>query len=113
MKKTMLEYVRSRDFLSDSPTYLKMDVVAHLLFFIQVSEKNNEPIPRKLTDRRKHGQKDFIFIPKYFRLNDLLRKNYFHRLQPHQMTPITRWKCPKTFDFGFKTMPPSFLANPH
>ena len=54
----MLEYVRSGDFLFDSPTYLKMDVVANLLFFIQVSEKNNEPIPRKRTDRRKHGQKD-------------------------------------------------------
>ena len=28
------------------------------------------------------------FIPKYFILNDLLRKNYFHALQPHQMTAI-------------------------
>ena len=33
MKKTMLEYVRSGDFLFDSPTYLKMDVVANLVFF--------------------------------------------------------------------------------
>ena len=55
------------------------------------------------------------FIPKYFMLNDLLRKNYFHGLEPHQMTAIIRWKCPKTFDFAFKTMhpPPSFPANPH
>ena len=45
------------------------------------------------------------FIPKYFMFNDLLRKNYFHGLQPHQMTTIIRWKCPKTFDFAFKTMP--------
>ena len=35
-KKTMLEYVRSGDFLLDSPTYLKMVVVANLLFFIHV-----------------------------------------------------------------------------
>ena len=53
------------------------------------------------------------FIPKYFMLNDLLRKNYFHGIQPHQMTAIIRWKCPKTVDFAFKTMPPSFPANPH
>ena len=34
MKKTMLEYVRSGDFLFDlPPTYLKMDVIANLLFF--------------------------------------------------------------------------------
>ena len=33
MKKTMLEYVRLGDFLFDSHTYLKMDVVANLLFF--------------------------------------------------------------------------------
>ena len=33
MKKTMLEYVRSGDFLFDLPTYLKMDVIANLLFF--------------------------------------------------------------------------------
>ena len=33
MIKTMLEYVRSGDFLFDSPTYLKMDVVANLVFF--------------------------------------------------------------------------------
>ena len=48
------------------------------------------------------------FIPKYFMLNDLLRKNYFRGLQPHQMTAIIRWKCPKTFDFAFTTMPPLF-----
>ena len=30
--KTILEYVRSGDFLFDSPTYLKMVVVANLLF---------------------------------------------------------------------------------
>ena len=35
-KKMMLEYVRSKDFLFDSPTYLKMDVVANLLFFIHM-----------------------------------------------------------------------------
>ena len=33
MIKTMLEYVRSGDFLFDSPTYLKVDVLANLLFF--------------------------------------------------------------------------------
>ena len=32
MKKAMLEYVKSGDFLLDSPTYLKVDVVANLLF---------------------------------------------------------------------------------
>ena len=32
----MLEYVRSGDFLFDSPTYLKMDVVANFLFFIHM-----------------------------------------------------------------------------
>ena len=30
------------------------------------------------------------FIPKYFMLNDLLRKNYFRGSQPHQMTVIIR-----------------------
>ena len=33
-KKAMLEYVRSGERLSDSPSYLKMDVVANFLFFI-------------------------------------------------------------------------------
>ena len=33
-EKTMLQYVRSGDFLFDSPTYLKMDVVANSYFFI-------------------------------------------------------------------------------
>ena len=33
MIKTMLEYVRSGDFLFDSPTYLKVDVLANLFFF--------------------------------------------------------------------------------
>ena len=28
------------------------------------------------------------FIPKYFMLDDLLRKNHFHGLQPCQMTAI-------------------------
>ena len=36
MKKTMLEYVRSGDFLFDSPTYVKMDAVGNLLFFIHI-----------------------------------------------------------------------------
>ena len=36
MIKTMLEYVRSGDFLFDSPTYLKEDVLANLLFFIHM-----------------------------------------------------------------------------
>ena len=36
MKKAMLEYVRSGDFLFDSPTFLKMDVVANLLSFIHM-----------------------------------------------------------------------------
>ena len=36
MIKTMLEYVRSGDFLFDSPTYLKADVLANLLFFIHM-----------------------------------------------------------------------------
>ena len=36
MKKTMLEYVRSGKFLFDSPTYLKMDVLDNLLFFIHM-----------------------------------------------------------------------------
>ena len=31
---SMLEYVKSGDFVFDSPTYLKMDVVASLHFFI-------------------------------------------------------------------------------
>ena len=35
-KKTMLEYVRSADFLFDSSTYLKMDVVTNLLFVIHM-----------------------------------------------------------------------------
>ena len=34
MIKTMLEYVRSGDFLFDSPNYLKVDVLANFLFFI-------------------------------------------------------------------------------
>ena len=34
MIKTMLEYVRSGDFLFDSLTYLKVDILANLLFFI-------------------------------------------------------------------------------
>ena len=36
MKKTMLEYVRSGYFLFDSPTHLKVDVLANLLFFIHM-----------------------------------------------------------------------------
>ena len=32
--KTMLEYARSGDFLFDSLTYLKVDILANLLFFI-------------------------------------------------------------------------------
>ena len=36
MIKAMLEYVRSGDFLFDSPTYLKVDVLANLLFFIHM-----------------------------------------------------------------------------
>ena len=36
MIKTMLEYVRSGDFLFDSPTYLKVDVLANLHFFIHM-----------------------------------------------------------------------------
>ena len=36
MKKTMLEHVRSGEFLFESPTYFKMDVVANLLFFIHI-----------------------------------------------------------------------------
>ena len=36
MKKTMFEYVGSGDFLFDSQTYLKMDVVANLLFSIYI-----------------------------------------------------------------------------
>ena len=35
-KKTMLEYVRLGNFLFDSPTYVKMVVVANLLFFIHM-----------------------------------------------------------------------------
>ena len=35
--KTMLEYVRSGDFLFDSPTYLKVDVLANLLFSSYIS----------------------------------------------------------------------------
>ena len=38
------------------------------------------------------------FIPKYFMLDDLLRKNHFHRLQPRQMTAIIKWTCPRTLD---------------
>ena len=36
MIKTMLEYVRSGESLFDSPTYLKVDVLANLLFFIHM-----------------------------------------------------------------------------
>ena len=36
MKKAMLEYGRSGEFLFDSSSYLKMDVVANLLFFIHM-----------------------------------------------------------------------------
>ena len=35
-KKKMLEYVRLGEFLFDSPTYLKMDVVANLIFSIHM-----------------------------------------------------------------------------
>ena len=35
-EKNNVEYVRSGDFLFDSPTYVKMDVVANLLFFIHI-----------------------------------------------------------------------------
>ena len=35
-EKTMLEYVRSGKCLFDSPTYLKIDVVDNLLFFIHM-----------------------------------------------------------------------------
>ena len=30
------EYVRSKEFLFDSPTYLKIDVVANLTFFVNM-----------------------------------------------------------------------------
>ena len=36
MNKTILEYVGLGEFLFDSPTYLKMNVVANLLFFIHM-----------------------------------------------------------------------------
>ena len=36
MKKAILEYSRPGDFLFDSPTDLKIDVVANLLFFIHM-----------------------------------------------------------------------------
>ena len=36
MKKTVLEYVRSGDFLFDPLTYLKMNAEANLLFFIHM-----------------------------------------------------------------------------
>ena len=32
IKKAIIEYVRSGEFLFDSPTYLKMDVLTNLLF---------------------------------------------------------------------------------
>ena len=44
------------------------------------------------------------FIPKYFMLDDLLRKNHFRWLQPRQMTAIIKWICPRTLDFAFKTL---------
>ena len=44
------------------------------------------------------------FIPKYFMLDDLLRKNLFHGLQPRQMTVIIKWACPRTRDIAFKTL---------
>ena len=43
-------------------------------------------------------------IPKYFMLDDLLKKNHFHGLQPRQMTSMIKWTCPGTLDFAFKTM---------
>ena len=44
------------------------------------------------------------FIPKYFMLFDLLRKNHFHGLQPRQMTAIIKLTCPRTLDVAFKTL---------
>ena len=35
-EKKMLEHVRSGDFLFDSTTYLKVDVVANLFFFMHM-----------------------------------------------------------------------------
>ena len=36
------------------------------------------------------------FIPKYFMLDDLLRKNHFHGLKPCQMIAIIKWSCRRT-----------------
>ena len=44
------------------------------------------------------------FIPKCFMLDDLSRKNHFHRLQPCQMTAIIKWTNSGTRDFEFKTL---------
>ena len=44
------------------------------------------------------------FTTKYFMLDDLLRKNHFHGLQPCQMTVIIKWLCSRTIDFAFKTL---------
>ena len=36
------------------------------------------------------------FIPKYFMLDDLLRKNHFYGLKPCQMIAIIKWSCRRT-----------------
>ena len=36
------------------------------------------------------------FIPKYFMLDDLLRKNHFHGFKPCQMIAIIKWSCRRT-----------------
>ena len=37
-------------------------------------------------------------------LDDLLRKNHFHGLQPCQITAIITLACPRTLDIAFKTL---------
>ena len=44
------------------------------------------------------------FIPRYFMLNDLLRKNHFHGLQPCQMRAIIKCAFARTLDIAFKTL---------
>ena len=45
------------------------------------------------------------FIPKYFILDDLLRKKHFYGFYPCHMTAMIIWTCPTRFYFRLKLSP--------
>ena len=66
-------------------------------FYVQV--KRNFPI---VSNQVWHIS--WKFYSKIFHVGWFIKENHFHGLEPHQMTAITKWTCPRTLDFAFKTL---------